>query len=428
MDKPVAVDHSPGPVSQSERIVAIDVLRGFAVLGILVMNIQSFAMISAAYFNPTAYGDLSGGNYLVWVAGRLLADQKFMSIFSMLFGAGIVLMAERQVRAGGRPALMHYRRMGILIVFGLLHAYLLWDGDILFTYGICALVVYLLRKLPPIWLLTIGIGVLSVAMLINTGITFLINLAPPEDLVDLQQGWQPDSDEVVRELAAYRGGWWTQMSQRAPFALLMQTLILGIWSFWRAGGLMLVGMAFYKWGVFCARLRPSIYWALLLGGMILGLLLTFLGIHHDEQSNWALAVKFTGKPYQYWGSALVSFGWIGLVMLLCQGGWLRGLTRRLAAVGQMALTNYLMQTVVCTTLFYGHGFGLFGSVNRMGQIGIVVAIWTVQLLASPWWLAHFYYGPMEWLWRTLTYGKLQPFRRQSTPGFTDAYSAAQAET
>lgn len=391
----------------------IDVLRGFALLGILVMNIQSFAMIGAAYFNPTAYGDLNGGNYLVWVSGRLLADQKFMSIFSMLFGAGIVLMAERLVRAGGRPALMHYRRMGILIVFGLLHAYLLWEGDILFTYGICALFVYLLRKLPPAWLLTIGFAVLSVAMLINNGLRLLIDQLPPEVMTELQQGWMPDSDEVDRELAAYRGGWWTQMSQRAPFALLMQSLVLGIWGFWRASGLMLVGMAFYKWGIFSARPRPSIYRVLFVVGMILGLTLTVLGIYHDEQGNWALAVKFSGKPYQYWGSVFVSFGWISLVMLVCQGGWLRWLTRRLAAVGQMALTNYLLHTVICTTLFYGHGFGLFGSVNRMGQIGIVVAIWTVQLLASPWWLTHFYYGPMEWLWRTLTYGRLQPFRRQS---------------
>ena len=124
-----------GPVTGTARIDAIDVLRGVALLGILLMNVQSFAMPQAAYFNPTAYGDLEGANLYVWVAGRMFADQKFMAIFSMLFGAGIVLMAGRaEARGDARRA--HYRRMGWLLVIGLLHAHLLWSGDILFLYAV----------------------------------------------------------------------------------------------------------------------------------------------------------------------------------------------------------------------------------------------------------------------------------------------------
>src|SRR5712671_5829811 len=118
-----------GPVAETERIVPMDVLRGFALLGILVMNIQSFAMVGAAFDNPTAYGDLNGGNFLVWLFSHLLADQKFLSIFSMLFGAGIVLIWQKAESSGARPARLHYRRVGWMIVFGLLHAYLLWYGD-----------------------------------------------------------------------------------------------------------------------------------------------------------------------------------------------------------------------------------------------------------------------------------------------------------
>src|SRR5438046_2779024 len=138
-----------GPVAETERIVPMDVLRGFALLGILVMNIQSFAMVGAVYDNPTAYGDLKGANFLVWLLSHLLADQKFISIFSMLFGAGILLLWQRAEASGGRPARLHYRRMSWLILFGLLHAYLLWYGDILVIYGMCGLFVYLFRRKSP---------------------------------------------------------------------------------------------------------------------------------------------------------------------------------------------------------------------------------------------------------------------------------------
>ena len=136
------------PVAEAGRIDSLDVLRGVAVLGILVLNVQAFAMPWAAYFNPTAYGDLEGANLFVWVAGRMLADQKFMTIFSMLFGASIVLMTER-AEACGDARRLHYRRMGWLLVIGLLHAHLLWSGDILFLYAVCGMLVYPLRRQPP---------------------------------------------------------------------------------------------------------------------------------------------------------------------------------------------------------------------------------------------------------------------------------------
>ena len=158
-----------GPVAETARIDSIDVLRGFALLGILVMNVQLFAMPEAAYYNPTAYGDLEGANLYVWLGGRLLADQKFMTIFSMLFGAGIVLMTTR-AEARGETHRVHYRRMGWLALIGLLHAHLLWAGDILFLYAVCGMLVYPFRGLSPGRLLVVGTATVAVASAIFAGL------------------------------------------------------------------------------------------------------------------------------------------------------------------------------------------------------------------------------------------------------------------
>src|ERR1051326_5115197 len=160
----------PGPVVETERIASMDVLRGFALLGILVMNIQSFAMVGAVYDNPTAYGNLNGANLLVWLLSHVLADQKFLSIFSMLFGAGIVLMWQKGQSSGNRPVRMHYRRMGCLILFGLLHAYLLWYGDILYAYGMCGLFVYLFRRKSPRTLVASALVLAMIGSLIAIGL------------------------------------------------------------------------------------------------------------------------------------------------------------------------------------------------------------------------------------------------------------------
>jgi len=143
------VEPAPPPLPAPSRILALDVLRGFAVLGILVMNIQSFSMIFAAYINPTAYGDFTGINRWVWLLSHVLADQKFMTLFSILFGAGIALMTGKVDAGGGRPARAHYRRMFFLLVFGLAHAYLLWFGDILVAYALCGMIVFFFRRLRP---------------------------------------------------------------------------------------------------------------------------------------------------------------------------------------------------------------------------------------------------------------------------------------
>ncbi|MCY4662316.1 MAG: DUF418 domain-containing protein [Acidobacteria bacterium] len=404
-------DPQSGPVVQTERIDAIDVLRGFALLGILLMNVQSFAMPQAAYFNPTAYGDLEGANLNVWVAVRMLADQKFMTIFSMLFGAGIVLMAGRaEARGDGRR--VHYRRMGWLLVIGLLHAHLLWSGDILFLYAVCGMLVYPLRRLPPGRLIAIGVGLLAVASAYSIGSGLTLPYWPEEAREGFAtSAWRPSPEILEAELAAMRGGWLDQQPARSAGALAFETFFLITWGVWRAGGLMLIGMALFKREVFSARRSPRFYATLIAVAVAVGLPLQAYGIVLDFARGWSLWSFFLGLQFNYWPSIAVSLGYVGLVMLACRTEVLRGLTRPFAAVGQIALTNYLLQTVLCTTFFYGHGLGWFGSVDRVGQIGVVAAVWSVQLIASPLWLRRFRFGPVEWLWRSLTYGERPALRR-----------------
>ncbi len=410
------MDGAGGPVVEGARIDSIDVLRGFALLGILVMNIQLFAMPEAAYYNPTAYGDLEGANLYVWLGGRLLADQKFMTIFSMLFGAGIVLMTSRTA-ARGETRRVHYRRMGWLAVIGLLHAHLLWAGDILFLYAVCGMLVYPFRGLSPGRLLALGTATVAVAAAIFAGLQASLPSWSEEALAEVTLGaWQPTRAIMDEMLATYRGGWLEQLPVRSASALGFETFLLVIWGLWRAGGLMLIGMALYKLDVFSARCSQRFYASLIAAALVAGIPVEAYGVALDFEFGWALDWSLLqGRQFNYWPSIAVGLGYVGLVMLACRTAALRAAARPFAAVGRTALSNYLLQTVICTTIFYGHGLGLYGSVDRLGQLGIVIGVWAVQLIVSPLWLRRYRFGPAEWVWRTLTYGTRPPLRRATGP-------------
>ncbi|MGB8885636.1 MAG: DUF418 domain-containing protein [Candidatus Korobacteraceae bacterium] len=403
---------SAGPVTAKERIASLDVLRGVALLGILPMNIQAFSMISAAYINPTVYGDLHGANYWVWFLCHLLADEKFMTIFSMLFGAGIFLMTSHIEAAGRKSAALHYRRMGWLILFGLLHAYLLWYGDILVNYGLCGLLAYGYRKATPRKLIIYGIAFIAVASLLFLYTAWTMPHWPAQQRESFtQQLWQPTPAMTASEVAAYRSGWLGEMRQRANDALVIELQGFLVLAFWRVEGLMLIGMALFKLGVFSARAPARVYWSFVAVALLIGFPAIIYGVQRDIAEGWDIRNSFfLGSQYNYWASILVALGWVGATMLVCQSP-LKRLTRPLAAVGRMAFSNYILDTVICTSIFYGFGLGLFGKVSRVQQIEIVFAIWIVQLTISTIWLKYFQFGPLEWLWRSLTYWKRQGFRR-----------------
>ncbi len=402
----------PSPIPQADRILSLDVLRGFAVLGILIMNIQSFSMIEAAYLNPTAYGDLTGLNKWVWIVSHMLADSKFMSLFSMLFGAGILLFTSRIEAKNLKPARFYYRRSFWLLVIGLLHAYLLWYGDILVTYAICSLVLFFFRNLSARRQIIIGCTFVVIPSLLYLFFAWSMSFWPPESLQFSMNSWKPAIDMINLELSAYQDSWIDQFQHRIPAAQFLQTQYFLMNHGWRAGGLMLIGMALYKWKVLTAGRSNAFYIRMAVIGLVTGYLVVGTGILQNFRNHWVFEYSmFTGVQFNYWGSIAVALGYIGVIMLIFKAFQKHWLVNALAKTGQSALTNYLGQTIICTLIFYGHGLGLYGTVERRGQILIILLIWFVQLTVSSLWFRYFRFGPGEWIWRTLTYFRIQPFRR-----------------
>lgn len=397
-----------GPTPPSERIVSLDALRGFALLGILVINIQVFSMPEVVLFNPTAYGDLTGTNYYAWLVAEVFARQKFITLFTVLFGAGVILFTESAERKSGSTFSLFFRRNSWLVIFGLLHAYVLWYGDILVAYGLCAFFVVFFRELPAYRLARLGFVLVAVPSLIE------VSSALAADPAAIQAQWEPAAAALQEEISAYRGGWIAQLDHRAPAAFERQTSGFLFLSFWRAAGSMLFGMALFKWGVLTNDRPPRFYLRLIAGGALAGLALILAGVWYIEANDWAASVALYWRQFNYWGSFLLAGAYIGVIMLLADWRPSGIVTRALAAVGRTAFSNYILQTVLATLIFYGHGLGLFAEVNRVEALGIAVLIWAVQVPLSVVWLRYFRYGPLEWVWRVLTYRSTQPMRVTGT--------------
>ena len=400
------------PVQASDRIESLDVLRGFAILGILIMNIQSFSMIGAAYINPAAYGDLTGVNKWVWIIGQVVANAKFMSIFSALFGAGILLFWEKARSSGKKAGSLHYRRIFWLLVIGLIHAYFFWHGDILVGYAMCAILVFLFRKAKPAWLLFLGFCSFTIPFLIYIWGGMTIEFWPPDSYEGSLESWLPATETIQHELNAYRGPWLGRMKIRAESSFFMQTFYFLIRGSWHSGGIMLLGMALHKWDFLSAGRSIKTYLATLVLGLVIGLPLIIYGIFQNFKHEWFHDYSmWVGSQFNYWGSLGISLAYISAIMLICKAGVLSGFRRILGLVGRTALSNYLFQTLVCTFIFYGYGLGLYGYLERWQQILIVPVVWTLQMTLTWLWMKRHRFGPAEWFWRSLTYWKTQPIMK-----------------
>jgi len=425
--------HRLAPLAGAERIESIDVLRGLAVLGILVMNIPTFAFSEYAFFNPTVQGGFEGADRWAWIFSHVFFDLKMMSIFSMLFGAGLIVMDTRASARGVRLAGVYYRRLTWLLLFGLLHAYIIWEGDILFTYAICGMALFPFRRLRPRWLIALGAILLLIPLPINSlfGLFFDLMRSAANDAargVELEswrrglassweetsRGFVPTPEMLQTEREQFLGGYFDGLARRAPAALFMQTFLLVTWSFWRCAGLMLVGMALMKLGVFSAQCSSRTYLRLLVAGYALGFPLVAAGAGRLIAHNFDFVEMFKlDFHFNYIGSIGVALGHSAVVMLICRHGVLTPLRRALAAVGRMAFSNYIAQSLICALLFYGWGFALWGKVSRAELLPIVVVIWMAQIAFSLAWLARFRFGPLEWIWRTLTYLRAPRLLRQA---------------
>lgn len=423
------------PVNASERIASVDTLRGVAVLGILVMNIYGFAMPFVAYQNPLAMGGTEWYNLGTWFFTHIFFDQKFMTIFSILFGAGLAMMALRAEQRGAKYGGTWYRRNFWLLLIGAAHGYFLWFGDILFHYALMGMLIYPLRKLSPRALLIVGAVLLSVGVLMQFGGgTYMKQLqAQGMEIQQLQEAgetltaeqeaileeWdasaafmKPPEQQVAEDTAAYLGSYRDAFEHRAPVVRMLQTQATFGFIIWRVGGLMLIGMALMKLGVLSAERSTGFYRRMMVIGYGIGLPVMLYSAYNMYVNSWEMLWMFqVGVLPNYFGSLLVAAGHIGLVMTVVRTNACSELMARFSAVGRMAFTNYLMHSVVMTTIFYGYGFGLYGQVPRFWQMAFVAGMLGFQLWFSPYWLERYRFGPAEWLWRSLTYLRVQPLRR-----------------
>lgn len=396
------------PTRLKQRLNNLDTIRGIAVLGILIMNIQAFSMVQAAYSNPTSFGDLSGVNFWIYYFSHIFADQKFMTIFSILFGAGIVLMSNNIENRGGDAKRIHCRRMYLLAGVGLLHLFFIWWGDILFAYAIAGLIVFNSKDKAPKVLLKKGLIHLAVCSIILVLLGLAISSLEGDDLKDIMQVWAPTSEEIASEIAEYKQSWLEQSGYRLSMALEMLGSLL--FYIFRITGLMYLGMALFKLGFYGDSFKDSRLKLHAVISLAVGLTVTIIGSFKNFNANWHIDGMFLTLQYGYWGSVAIAYGYLCLLVLFCRTNTANYLKKLLANVGKMALTNYLLQSIICSVVFYGWGLGLFGELERYQQLLVVFGVWALLIIFSNIWMNYFRFGLFEWMWRSLTYNRLQPLK------------------
>lgn len=387
------------PTAARQRIASLDLIRGIAVCGLVPINSIEFGIGSTQLIYPL---DISQADLALWTLVMGLGCGKFATLFAALFGAGLLLFCERAEASGRSARSVYLPRLAWLFVFGMLHAYLLWHGDILVTYSLAGFVLFWCRN----WsakafgivagaLMSAFVAPLVIAAVICHFIDFSTLAEQLAGTLDAVRA------EGERETAALTGSLGGQMLTRALYAFITQLLGIPFYLFWFAAMMMCFGIALMKSGFFSggwasARIRKTTI-LLLSSGLPLtlgGYAVFAFAAPTPARLVWAYAALFTGLP-------LVAFGYAGLGVIWASRGKADFLRRGFEAVGRMALTNYISQSAVLGLIYYGHGLGLRGQLDFHQVMLIAPAIWGAQMLVSTWWLARFRHGPLEWLWRRL---------------------------
>ena len=424
------------PVTRKVRIRSIDTLRGVALLGILLMNIIAFGLPYASYFNPVFDSNLEGINLSTYIAMDVFVEGSMRGIFSMLFGAGFLLFITKPDTNEDLVRGLYFRRTLLLILIGVFNAYILvWPGDILFTYGVAGLLLYVFWHYSAKKLALISGVIFALLAILHTAshmysrglreeVLEIEALPASTELNQVQQQtlaeWDTFLDQqlftpelVEQDLQIRKGGYIETFQFLVPFNLIIQTVGLVASGLWDALAMMLLGMAFMKWGIFNASRSMKFYLGMFVIGFGTGLPINYFEVNAFVSSGFEIYWEAANRPTYDLGRLLVAIGYIGLIMMICKSGILHLLRSALASVGQMALTNYLSQSLICNAIFMGWGFNLLGELERFQIYYVVLGVWLFQLIVSPIWLRYFRFGPAEWLWRSLTYKNKQQWRLQA---------------
>ncbi len=424
-----------GPTTGQTRYASLDIVRGVAVFGILLMNIHGFG----GSMGPELFRDNgdAGANWWAWMVMATVFEGTQRTLFSLLFGAGVIILTERAERSGAGIGVadIYYRRNLWLIAFGMLNSYvLLWSGDILYFYGLVALFLFPFRKLSPRALILTGLAAMSVSVGLDVldgrevqtqHAAFMEAQAAQEaggelskEQEDALEAWPKavkdykfDPEHYEKRLEAYRGSYTDIFVFNLPELKNAHGNITYRFLFLDAFMIMTIGMALMKLGVLTLERSTRFYVLMMLGGYAIGLPINAWEVFQYASNNFSfLADSHTWWSYHL-GRLFTALGHLGLLLLFVRSGILAGFQERLAAVGRMALTNYLMHSVIAAFLFYGFGLGLYGHLDPRELYVVVGFICLFQLLISKPWLDRYRFGPAEWLWRSLTYMKTQPMRR-----------------
>ena len=400
----------PAPVGSADRYQSLDVLRGVAVLGIAMVNVQAFMMYYGALSYPPAHMDATGANAAAWLFTHVFFEQKFVTLFSALFGAGLVLMVGEAADASRK---IHFSRMRWLLLIGLIHGFVFWYGDILTQYALVGMIAVAFRKMGVVKLLIWGV----LLVLLSNGLivaSLWATSALPGGLDPAPFSTVPDAETLTSFTAAFQAGF---IESRIFNAIGNAVSLLGGLTVFgpRILGVMLIGMALFKSGFLLARWSPVVYGAIAVVCLGSGLPGLWVAAAPAAAAGFPAETLWVHGAVNAFLSLVVAFGYASLVMLICKAPWLKLARLPFAAAGRMAFTNYLTQTFVMVALATGvFGPALWGEIERMQQVQLVIAIWVVQLIISPIWLSVFRFGPFEWLWRSLSYGQLQPFMKART--------------
>lgn len=426
---------TPAPVAADNRIEGLDVIRGFALLGILLLNVLAFGLPFRAYFDPSVDGSVAGIDFGAFFAVELLFEGAMRALFAMLFGAGIALFAAGD--RGPNPGI-YYRRQFLLLAIGLLDALvLLWTGDILVCYALAGMALYACRSWRPRGLFVAATLVFVYLAAFYSLVFFLLSTMPKEveaiedriaagveisaderalveDWTDLNASFDPPEHILAREATKFEGSYPDAFAANARELGEIYVAALPLVMFWDAVACMLLGMALFRTGVLPGKRSARFYALLATAGFLVGLAVNGFELSMKIGSGYALPWVSGVSTFTYdIGRVSMALGFASVVLIACQRGWFERLRRGLAAVGRMALTNYILQSVFGLILFRDLGFGLWNELARHELYIIVAGEWIVSIWFSAWWLQRYRFGPLEWLWRSLTYRQRQPMRLHS---------------